>query len=91
MEFYFFALAAQGSGISGGDKIFIEFARRWSKKFPVTVFLSKEGYKMCVRQGLNSKLKTKNSKLSFKIYNIEKWQKLGFLTEYIARIIQGIT
>ena len=38
-----FALAAYGKGLSGGDRIFIEFARRWSKNFPVEIYVWKEG------------------------------------------------
>ncbi len=51
-NFHFFCLAATGSGISGGDRIFIEFARRWQKQLPVKIYTSAEGEQMCQRQQL---------------------------------------
>lgn len=73
-KIYIFALAAAGQGISGGDRIFIEFARRWGRKMPVTIYVSEEGYKMCRRQNLDSPVK-------FKIKSA---------ASYLARIIEGI-
>lgn len=49
-KIYIFALAAQGEGISGSDRIFTEFARNWSKGNKVEIFVSGDGYKMCLRQ-----------------------------------------
>lgn len=73
-KIYIFALAAEGEGISGGDRIFIEFARRWSKEMPLTIYVSKEGLQMCRRQNLDSPVKFEtNSAVS-----------------YLARIIEGI-
>ena len=106
LKILIFALAAYGKGLSGGDRIFIEFARRWSKKYPVTIYCWEEGYQMCVRQGLNSKLnpfgklridaeqsrsiKTQNSKLKYHISKMESWKHLGFIINYVARIVEGI-
>lgn len=79
---YIFALAAYGLGISGSDRIFIEFARRWSKDALVKIFVSEEGYQMCQRQNLNSHIK-------FLISKMNVWEKLGFTINYLARIIEG--
>ncbi|MBI2196498.1 glycosyltransferase [Candidatus Daviesbacteria bacterium] len=80
-----FALAATGLGISGGDRIFIEFARRWNKEMPVEIYVSEEGYQMCLRQNL------KESKdLRFTIYDLRTWNKLGFIANYVVRILTGI-
>lgn len=79
-----FALAAHGQGLSGGDRIFIEFARRWNKKMPVIVYVWEEGYRMCLRY----KLKIPNIK--FQISSMYRWKKLGFLINYLARVIEGI-
>ena len=83
-KIYIFALAAHGEGISGGDRIFIEFARYWSQEFPVTIFLWEEGYEMCLRQSLNI------SNIKYQISNMNSWTKFGFLVNYIARISEGI-
>lgn len=83
MKFLFFAYAALGRGLSGGDRIFIELSRRWSKKFPVTVYLWKEGYEICKTQGL-----TKTS-VNFEISSMEPWWRMGFIINYFARIILG--
>lgn len=84
LKFIFFALMAWGQGISGGDRISIELARRWSKSFPVAVYLWEEGYRMYMRQNLNPKI------IKFKIINMNPWKYLGFLVNYIARILAGI-
>ncbi len=80
---YIFALAAHGEGISGGDRIFIEFAKNWSKRFPVTIYLWEEGYQMCKRAHLDSHVK-------FLISKMGPWKNFGFFINYIARIIEGI-
>lgn len=82
-KIYIFALAATGQGISGGDRIFIEFARRWSKIFLVTICVWEEGYQMCKRQHLDSQVK-------FLISKMDSWRKLGFMINYFARIVEGI-
>ncbi|MBU2566766.1 glycosyltransferase family 4 protein [Patescibacteria group bacterium] len=41
------ALGAAGEGISGGDRIFIEFTRRWSEKCKVKIYTSQSGKRMC--------------------------------------------
>jgi glycosyltransferase involved in cell wall biosynthesis len=44
----------QGTGLSGGDRIFIELVKRWQLKLKITLFLSKEGSAICQRQGLGN-------------------------------------
>ncbi|SVD53600.1 uncharacterized protein METZ01_LOCUS406454, partial [marine metagenome] len=44
----------QGTALSGGDRIFIELVKRWSSKFQITLFLSKEGAARCKRQNLKN-------------------------------------
>ena len=43
----------QGAALSGGDRIFIELAKRWGNKLNVSLFVSKEGNQICCREGLN--------------------------------------
>ena len=83
-KIYIFALAAHGKGISGSDRIFIEFARRWNKKIPVTVFVWDEGYRMCLRQGLGL------SSIKYQVSRMLPWKNFGFFINYIARIIEGV-
>lgn len=82
-NFLFFALAATGSGISGGDRIFIEFARRWSKYSKVVVYLTREGVEMCKRQNLSGNM------LSIKVVGKDVFLK-NFFIGYLYRIFQGI-
>lgn len=84
LKIIIFALMAWGEGISGGDKISIEFSRRWAKLFPVTIYLWEEGYRMYQRQKLNDK------KITYKIVNMSPWKYLGFFVNYMARILKGI-
>ena len=79
-----FALAAHGEGISGGDRIFIELTRNWSKDCQVKLFVTDEGYRTCLRH------KLERSNVQFQISNIKKWAKYGFVINYIARIIEGL-
>lgn len=81
---HIFAIAAHGEGISGGDRIFMELSRRWSKIFPITLYLWEEGYSMCQRQGLG------NKNIRYKIIKMGEWKKLGFIINYLARIISSI-
>ncbi|MBI3103842.1 glycosyltransferase [Candidatus Daviesbacteria bacterium] len=84
LKIYIFALAATGSGISGSDRIFIEFTRKWSKEVPVIVYLWREGYEMCQRQNLGI------SNIEYRISNMKSWRPFRFLINYIVRIIEGI-
>ena len=83
-EIKIFALASLGNGISGGDRIYIEFARRWSKKTKVSVYLWSEGYQMCTRQQLDK------TKVAFFVSKMNPWCKMGFIICYLARILEGI-
>ncbi|OGM04064.1 hypothetical protein A2715_05000 [Candidatus Woesebacteria bacterium RIFCSPHIGHO2_01_FULL_39_32] len=93
-----FALAAYGKGLSGGDRIFIEFARRWSKNFPVEIYVWKEGAKMLERQHLgifNSQFSLFNANKDYRnlkvhVSKLKNLCKLGFLFCYLTRIIEGI-
>lgn len=73
-KIYIFALAAHGEGISGSDRIFIEFARNWSKE-AIRIFVSDDGYQMCLRQGLQG------SHIRFQVSGI---------SNYLVRIIEGL-
>lgn len=81
---HIFALAALGGGLSGGDRIFIEFARHWSKKIPVNVYVWEEGLLMCQREDLNG------SNLNIKAIRVGNFSGLGFLFTYFYRIFLGL-
>lgn len=84
-EFHIFANAALGKGLSGSDRIFIEFSKRLSKKFQVSIHVWSEGYKMCLRQNLK-----KGRNIYFQIINADILCNLGFIVCYISRIILGL-
>ncbi len=81
---YIFALAAYGQGISGGDRIFIELARRWSKDCKITIHVWEEGLKMCQSQNLNM------SGIRYQVLSMHPWKYFGFFVNYLARVIEGI-
>lgn len=85
LKILIFALAASGKGVSGGDRIFIEFARRWSLEQPVKIIVWEEGQAMCERLRLRE-----HSGLKIKLYKMAFWAKGGMLICYIARIIASI-
>src|SRR5271154_1028485 len=83
LHFLFFAYAAAGVGISGGDRIFIELGKRWYKKSDIDIYVTDEGYEMCKRQKFDSGV-------HFKISKTESFRKYGFFIEYVAKIVLGI-
>ena len=91
-NFYFFALASLGEGLSGSDRIFIELARNWGKKFPVNIFVWEEGRMMCDRQELEYSLAEYEKPVGIKLHlsNMKKWYRMGFLVCYFARVFEGI-
>jgi len=70
---YIFALAAHGQGLSGSDRIFIEFARRWSRHTNVNIWVWKEGFKLCKRQHLSV------SNINYFVSSMKPWGNFGFL------------
>jgi glycosyltransferase involved in cell wall biosynthesis len=81
-KIYIIALAATGEGISGSDRIFIEFARHWSKTHLVTIITSAEGYQMCKR--LKHK---KSANIKFEVIQL---QIKNFIINYLQKIIASI-
>lgn len=84
LKFLIIAMTAHGKGISGCDRIAIEFSKRWSKLYPVTIYLWEEGYEMYKRQNLSAKA------VEFKIINMRPWKYLGFVINYLAVILSAI-
>ena len=84
-EIHIFAMAAQGKGISGGDRIFIEFARRWQRKAKVSIYVNEEGREMCRRQKLSE-----DRSLRYEVWDTSRWAKKGFVVAYFARIFRSI-
>lgn len=82
-NYHIFANAALGKGLSGGDRIFIELAKRLRQTNPVTIYVWKEGYEICKSQSLTEGIE-------FKILNVAPWCKLGFFICYLARIIKAV-
>ena len=72
----------QGSELSGGDRIFIEFCKRWSKKIDIKVITSTDGWNVCVREGL------KNFK--HLIWVLDKYDKFGYFINYLYRTVMVI-
>jgi|SRR3989344_2088093 len=78
------ALAALGEGLSGGDRIFIEFARRWSRKMLVNLYVWEEGLLMCQRENLRGKF------LHINLVKVSHLSRLGFIFTYFYRVFLGI-
>ena len=75
-KIYIFALAAQGEGLSGSDRIFIEFARYWSIENNLNIFVCDDGYRMCLRQKLHK------LNIRFDISKINTKKGAGFIGNY---------
>jgi len=82
LDFHIIANAAIGRGLSGGDRIFIECARRWAEKgYKITVYVWEEGYEMCIRNNLKN--------VEYVIWPASKYKKLGFVFLYLMRTVKG--
>ncbi len=75
-------MSTYGMGLSGGDRIFIELARRLGNMYPVSIYLWEEGLKICQREGLEN--------VSYIVWSSKFWSKLGFFINYFSRVIIGI-
>lgn len=77
------ANAALGTGLSGGDRIFIECARRWATcGNRVRIHVWEEGYEMCRRNNLTG--------VQYVLWSVARYKKFGFLFLYLMRIIKGV-
>ena len=84
LSFHIIALAALGQGLSGGDRIFIELARRFARSHKMFIYVWEEGLAMCQRQHL------KGSFLQFRLIKVGSLSKLGFVFTYFYRVFLGI-
>jgi glycosyltransferase involved in cell wall biosynthesis len=73
---------SQGRALSGGDRIFIELSRCWARLgVKVTLFVSKEGYKICQRVRLDE--------VSYIVWSSDRFNKFGVLLNYLARTLRS--
>ncbi len=79
------AFSSHGQGLSGGDRIWIEFAKQWEKKHRVHIFTWSEGKAMFDRQK-----NTKNHAIVFHVLSNFWFKKRSFFFGYVARIIGSI-
>lgn len=68
--------------MSGGDRIWIEFAKRARKKVSVTVYLWEEGAAIAKREGLKH--------VRFVVWPAKSWARFGFFINYFARIFIAV-
>lgn len=82
-DIHIIANAALGPYMSGGDRIFIEYARYWvSRNNNVTVYVWEEGFDLCKRNGLD--------RVKYVIWSAKKYKKYGFAVNYFMRTLIGI-
>lgn len=71
-------MSTYGIGLSGGDRIWIELAKRITKKYPSYIYLWEDGMTIAKREGLDN--------VEFVLWSAAKWKKFGFFVNYLARI-----
>lgn len=77
------ANCAQGPLLSGGDRIFIEFSKRWGKQgHRVNIYTWEEGMAMCKRNNL--------VEANIVLWPLGRLSRLGFPWTYFLRIINGV-
>ena len=78
------ALDKKSAALSGGDRIYIEFARRWARRgYQITIYLWEEGLIMC-RDIYNLK------EVNFHLWSAKIVQGIPFAVGYVYRIFSGI-
>ena len=83
MEIHIVANAALGDSLSGGDRIFIECARRWVERgHRVFVYVWEEGLEMCRRNRLEG--------VEFVLWSAARFKKYGFAANYLMRTLTGL-
>jgi hypothetical protein len=76
------ANAALGPGISGGDRIFIECAKRWAERGEeVSVCVGNEGLDMCKRNHLDN--------VEYVVWNDRLLRFAPLVISYIGRTLSG--
>ncbi len=75
------ALAAHGPGLSGGDRIFIELARRWGTALDVTIHVEDDGLAMCERNRLAS--------VRYRVISAAGLRKLGFAAMFLFKTVKA--
>lgn len=80
--FHIVTMSTYGTGLSGGDRIWIELAKRIRGKYPVSVYLWEEGKVIAERGKLRD--------VNFVLWSAKEWSKFGFFINYFARILIGI-
>lgn len=84
MDIHIVANAALGAHLSGGDRIFIECARRWAEKgHRVIVYVWEEGLEMCRRNRLEG--------VEFVLWPASGSRRFGFAVNYLGRTLRGIS
>ena len=84
MNINIIAMTAHGEGISGCDRISIEFSKRWSKDHSVNIYLWEEGLRMYKRNNLTEK------EVAFKVISMSFWKRFGFFINYFAVVLSAI-
>ena len=82
MIFHIIANAALGAGLSGGDRIFMECARRWAEAgHRVYLYVWEEGYEMCKRNKLDN--------VKYVKWSASRFTRFGFFISYLTRTTKG--
>ncbi|MFH1848098.1 MAG: glycosyltransferase family 4 protein, partial [Candidatus Omnitrophota bacterium] len=78
------------SGMSGGDRIYLELARRWKDRLQISILASAEAETMCRRQGLadigiDIRLISREMKIK------ESLSKTALLVKTLKKTVEGIS
>ncbi len=83
LEFHIITVSTYGTGLSGGDRIWIELAKRIRKTYRVYVYLWEEGLAIAKREGLKN--------VDYVLWPAKTPAKFGFFVNYFVRIAIGIS
>ena len=82
LELHVITMSTYGTGISGGDRIWLELSRRIGTKHKTYVYLWEEGKAIADREGLKE--------VHYILWSAMKWARCGFFINYFARVFISI-
>lgn len=81
-QFHIISMSTYGFGLSGGDRIWIELAKKISRNYPVSIYVWEEGLAIAKREGLKG--------VDYVLWSARSFARYGFVFNYFTRVVIGI-
>lgn len=82
LKFHIITMSTYGTGLSGGDRIWIELSKRIGIKYPTKVYIWEEGLEIAKREKL--------TQVRYVLWSAKVTAYFGFFLNYFCRILIGV-